>query len=164
MADDLASKDENIVFEIENDYSSTKKKRASDLASMTEVKKSNSFQAYHEQADSSQKTHVRKNSLNRGVSPEISFSPQRRLPNFSKASSATKKDSMRYQEANVYSSGKSKMQVPPDSHRSSDIFRRYEKTAKEVRQSLETSPMMFNSARKVDLVASTNKVEEILQK
>lgn len=37
MADNL-SKDENIVFEIEKDYSSTKKKRVSDLASMTEVK------------------------------------------------------------------------------------------------------------------------------
>ena len=39
MAEDLASKDENIVFEIENDYSPTKKKRDSELASMTEVKK-----------------------------------------------------------------------------------------------------------------------------
>ena len=75
MADDLASKDENIVFEIEHDHSSTKKKRASEIASMTEVKKSHSFQTYTDLPDSSQKTHVRKKSLNRGVSPEISFSP-----------------------------------------------------------------------------------------
>jgi hypothetical protein len=38
MADELGSRDENIVFEIENDSSSTKKKRTSDVASMTEVK------------------------------------------------------------------------------------------------------------------------------
>jgi hypothetical protein len=38
MADDLGSKDENIVFEIENDFSATKKIRSSEIASLTEVK------------------------------------------------------------------------------------------------------------------------------
>ena len=52
MADDLASKEENIVFEIEHDHSSHKK-RASEIASMTEVKKSSSFQNYTDLPDSS---------------------------------------------------------------------------------------------------------------
>lgn len=33
---------------------------------------------------------------------------------------------------------------------------------KEVRRSLETSPMIFSARKRVDLAASTNKVEEIL--
>ena len=76
MADELGSKDENIVFEIPNECSPSRKE-----ASMTEVKNSlNSFREdCHYIPSSSQKTLVRKNeprvSLKRGVSPEISFSP-----------------------------------------------------------------------------------------